>query len=93
MQPRTFLLLSAALGSTLAAEMGLLFETSIAGVINHMPDCGWTCWRDGVAATSCQETNVTCVCDQWVPMANAMEDCIDKTCGKRDWCKSPSSFP
>ncbi|PWI71222.1 hypothetical protein PCL_12590 [Purpureocillium lilacinum] len=86
MKPQTSSLLALIPGAM--ASRGILYEPTVAKVLDHMPDCGWSCWAPGVAATSCAAANnITCLCGSIGKMGSGMEGCAEERCDKTNWCK------
>ncbi|KAJ6443977.1 hypothetical protein O9K51_02371 [Purpureocillium lavendulum] len=84
----------ATLVSGVLATRGILYEPTVAKVLDHMPDCGWSCWPKGVAATPCAaENNITCICDSVGKMASGMEGCAEDRCDKANWCTYMALHP
>lgn len=85
MKPQTSSLLALIPGAI--ASRGILYEPTVAKVLDHMPDCGWSCWAPGVAATSCAAANnITCLCGSIGKMGSGMEGCAEERCDKTNWC-------
>ncbi|UNI24190.1 hypothetical protein JDV02_009957 [Purpureocillium takamizusanense] len=71
-----------------ALSLGILYERTVAKVLDHMPACGWSCWPRGVSATPCATAdNITCICGSIGKMGSGMEGCAEDRCDKSNWCE------